>query len=193
MVGKKFGKVKVLGYTKIRDNSGTLRIKMFCKCDCGVTKEMYKQALFICVNPSCGCGSKNTRFVRKNGSHENDTYGIWVSMRARCRNPRYRYYSQRGIKVSKEWEDFETFKKDMGERPVGYSIERIDSNGDYCKENCRWASSKEQAYNRRTTVLFKYEGRLLNSKEIQTVLNKTKNQIKTMVKVGKLTKIKKYS
>jgi hypothetical protein len=77
--------------------------------------------------------------------------GTWRSMLYRCDNPNYRefaHYGGRGIKVCIEWYDFNTFCVDMGERPEGHTLDRIDNEKGYCKENCRWATSKEQNSNR---------------------------------------------
>lgn len=83
----------------------------------------------------------------------------------RCTNPKntsYRNYGGRGIKVCDRWlgeQGFENFLTDMGERPSdGYSIDRIDNNGDYCPENCRWATKKEQCNNMRKTIMLSYNG-----------------------------------
>lgn len=79
-------------------------------------------------------------------------YRLWQSMLNRCRNPRstsYANYGGRGITVCQEWQVFETFLADMGERPEGYSLDRKDNSGPYCRENCRWATYKQQARNTR--------------------------------------------
>lgn len=83
---------------------------------------------------------------------ERPIYKIWVNMRQRCnnpKNPKYKDYGGRGIKVCERWDSFALFLKDMGERPVGHSIDRIDVNGNYEPDNCRWATAKLQRANQR--------------------------------------------
>ena len=87
-------------------------------------------------------------------SHHNRTreYECWVSMRDRCRNPNsksYKNYGARGIVVCKRWDKFETFLADMGPRPKGHSLDRIDNDGNYTPKNCQWATTKQQRHNRR--------------------------------------------
>ena len=84
------------------------------------------------------------------------TYTAWLAMRRRCygiATKSYRYYGGRGIKVCERWNDFENFLADMGERPARMTLDRIDSNGDYNAENCRWATWAEQSQNRRDRKL----------------------------------------
>lgn len=86
------------------------------------------------------------------------TYKSWESMRARCNNPnntRYQDYGGRGIQCCPEWKDFEQFQADMGNRPAGTSLDRKDNNGNYTKDNCRWATKEQQQRNTRRSVLTK--------------------------------------
>lgn len=84
----------------------------------------------------------------------NPIYGTWTNMKSRCSNrnhPKYKYYGQRGISVCDEWiNDFDQFRYDMGPRPEGYSLDRIDNNGDYTPSNCRWADIHTQRSNQRS-------------------------------------------
>lgn len=89
-------------------------------------------------------------------------YWVWAGMKRRCSNPNvldYQNYGARGISVSEEWKSFKNFLKDMGESyRAGLSLDRINNEGNYCKENCRWATSKEQRNNTRANKLFTYMG-----------------------------------
>jgi hypothetical protein len=97
--------------------------------------------------------------VKHGRSHE-QVYKVWFAMKDRCRNPRnyqWKNYGGRGISYDPRWEKFENFIADMGERPRGLTLERIDNNKGYCKANCKWATPKEQSANRR--ICGSYEGK----------------------------------
>ena len=97
----------------------------------------------------------------RHGQWETTTYKSWTSMKQRCNNenaPDYHRYGGRGIKVCDEWLDFVNFYNDMGDRPKDFTLDRVDNDGDYTPDNCKWSSSKEQTRNRRDTNLQKIDG-----------------------------------
>lgn len=97
----------------------------------------------------------------KHGLHRSREYGIWRGMRERCGNPRrpeYPNYGGRGIRVCDRWQEFAAFYEDMGPCPPGYSIDRIDNDGNYEPGNCRWASRVEQQRNRSDNALLTIDG-----------------------------------
>lgn len=97
------------------------------------------------------------------------TYNTWAMMKQRCQNPKakdYPLYGGRGISVWDGWEEFDEFLADMGKRPAGKTLDRIDPDGDYEPDNCRWATPKEQAANRRPRTLLSLEGRKFGRLEV---------------------------
>ena len=96
-------------------------------------------------------------------------YGVWKKMRQRCNDPNnkdYHLYGGKGIVVCERWNEFGTFLLDMGQRPsFKHSIDRIDSNGNYCPENCRWATPLEQFGNTSRIVRFTHNGKTLSIPE----------------------------
>jgi hypothetical protein len=106
---------------------------------------------------------------RKHGMCNIPEYKVWLQMRDRCKNPNnthYSYYGGRGISVSTEWNSFKTFIADMGRRPKGYSLDRIDPNGNYSRENCRWATKIEQANNTRDNRKVEWNGKVYGIREL---------------------------
>lgn len=108
-------------------------------------------------------------------------YIAWIGLRARCNKPShaaYKYYGARGIKVCPEWQNsFDTFLKDMGDRPTNkHSIDRIDNSKGYSKENCKWATRTEQAKNTRHCGNFKYKNKRYTAKELADLFNITLGQ-----------------
>jgi hypothetical protein len=98
---------------------------------------------------------------QKHGKSNTPEYKVWVAMLHRCENkdvPMYKHYGGRGIKVCDRWHDFLSFYEDMGERPKGLTLDRIDNDGDYTPENCRWATQQQQCTNKRNNRRIKYKG-----------------------------------
>lgn len=131
--------------------------------------------------------------AKRHGMWNKREYLIWQHMKARCyrkTSPDYKNYGARGIKISQPWLDkFENFYNDMGDCPEGFSIERIDNNKDYSKSNCKWASRKEQARNRRTSVYYTHDGVTKTVAEWAEILNiKYINLIRT-AKRGTMDKL----
>lgn len=97
----------------------------------------------------------------KHGMSYTPSYSSWMAMKRRCENEKnsdYPYYGGRGIKVCERWQSFDSFLTDMGERPAGMTIDRIDTKGDYEPCNCRWATRKEQSRNKRNNVVLTFHG-----------------------------------
>jgi hypothetical protein len=164
--GEKFHRLTVLS----RAANAGVATQWLCLCDCGKTTIVRAHKLKSGHSKSCGCWNteqavRNGQANRKHGhaihSHRDLTYSTWGSMKDRCR-PSYKAaknYHDRGISVCPRWsESFESFLQDMGVRPQGTTLDRIDVNGNYEPGNCRWATAKEQQNNRRNTNYLKIKG-----------------------------------
>jgi len=153
--GKRFGQLTVIRRAE-NDNAGKAR--WLCQCDCGNKCTVSGHNLRLRPNITCGCYRR-----RQSGLSDTAEYHSWHSMIGRCNNPKsisFHNYGERGISVCHEWYEFKTFLSDMGEMPrKGYSLDRIDNNGNYEPSNCRWATRQEQDCNKRTNRYLSIEGK----------------------------------
>ncbi len=169
-IGQKFNRLLVLSESFPRiTNAGNKHKKVICRCECGNLLTATLTNVNRNKTQSCGCLGAEVRKVAKvtHGHSANGkctkTYETWQGMRTRCYNPKsedYPNYGGRGIKICFRWRGkygFENFLKDMGERPKGMTIDRIDSNKSYYPANCRWATNKTQARNQRTNAVTQEE------------------------------------
>jgi lambda repressor-like predicted transcriptional regulator len=147
-----------------------------CECACGTTCTVRASNLRSGKKKSCGCLNRNSfgdrPYVRKTAfvrTRSNDThglcrsaeYGVWKTMKRRCLPlgiALTKYHGDRGIRVCDRWQHFENFLADMGPRPAGHSIDRINNDGNYEPSNCRWVTKKSQTGNRKNTIFVEFEG-----------------------------------
>lgn len=191
LTGKRFGRWTVISRA---ENKGHHTL-WNCVCDCGKRKAVYGCHLVSGLSPSCGCltRSKIGQLNYSHGESKTRLYKIWSGIKTRCNNPKadnFHLYGGRGINICNEWEySYEAFKKwavENGYKP-SLTIDRIDSSGPYCPENCRWATNKEQSNNTRRTLKIEYNGKNFSIKGLSEYLNLNYNKLYVGIREKKMT------
>ena len=159
LTGKRFGKLIAISFDHMKRTRSYWR----CKCDCGNYRIVAIDHLKHGDITDCGCERRHIARWKKHGMSESRIYTIWSLMKRRCINPlskEFPFYGGRDIAICKEWLDFANFLEWANNN--GYSdeltIDRIDNDGDYCPENCRWVTRKEQSYNKRNNRFITFNG-----------------------------------
>jgi hypothetical protein len=163
LVGKQYGRLTVISFSHVSDRKSY----WLCRCECGNEKTAQRSNLICGSIVSCGCrvaeikanikqysptcavthGCARTRLGKRT-----QAYKVWCWMKRRCNSPKskdYKFYGGRGVTVCERWNKFENFLADMGEPPIGLTLDRVDPYGNYEPKNCRWATWEVQYANRR--------------------------------------------
>lgn len=165
LTDRRFGKLVVIGRYESNDKKD--RYKWICRCDCGNSQLKINSYNNLVHGNTVSCGCHRSRILEESRIKHNLRYSreykIWTGIKERCynkNNKNYETYGARGITMDSEWkESFEAFYRDMGDCPSSsHTIDRKDNNLGYFKDNCRWATRKEQANNKTTNILFTING-----------------------------------
>ena len=189
MIGQRFGSRTVIQEIPERKNGYVIYL---VRCDCGDEVKLNGSYLRSKERPCKSCSlKKNTKkgkehYAYKHGGASRTKgrdriYAVWVAMRQRCNDPndqQYNDYGGRGIKVCHEWNDFSIFLKDMGERPEGMQLDRINNDGNYCKENCRWSDRIVQANNRRGNRIHFIDGKSIKHTDLLKSMDMTRDKFR---------------
>ncbi len=152
--GEKIGNWTVLGRSNINKYQ---QVHYDCLCECGKVSSISSSSLRRKRSFSCR-GCINKKIFTTHGKNDHYLYRTWTSIKQRCynlNNEKYKYYGGRGINICDRWlNNFDNFINDIGERPIGTSLDRIDNDGNYEPTNCKWVDKKEQTRNRRLFISF---------------------------------------
>jgi hypothetical protein len=163
--GQRFGKLVALD--KERSNTKSGRAIWLCTCDCGNLTKVLSSNLIHGITKSCGCNK--TLGIVTHGMSATAFYHVWQGLKTRCTNAnsnKYKYYGAKGIKYDVRWRGFENFYDDMHKSyKEGLTLERINPDSDYTKDNCTWVTYTEQNNNKADNIHLKYNGQIYTVKE----------------------------
>lgn len=191
LTGRRFGKLVVVGFAGVaRKPNGHTRKMWSCRCDCGEGATSAGEDMKSGHTTSCGCviPEASRRSATTHGLSSTPLYHVWSTMLARCQNRRnkaYKHYGGRGIAVCDRWLSFNNFYDDMS---AGYCpgvwLDRVNNNGAYCRENCRWATPRQQNNNRRDNAMLELNGERRSLTEWSRMLNLPVSRLKFRRKMG---------
>lgn len=179
LTGQVFNRLTVIDRA---DNAKGGQARWNCICECGNARIVIGSKLISGWSKSCGCYGRDqvAKARTTHGMSHTPTHDVWKGMRDRCTNKNakvFKYYGGRGIAVCDRWKKFENFYADMGEKPKNRSIDRIDNDGDYTPENCRWATRAQQANNTCRTIHIFFNGKTQTMVEWANEMNITRNAL----------------
>lgn len=174
--GDKFNKLTFIELSEKKSKDKHLVGKFIC--DCGRVKEVIISRVVNGYTKTCGNKVHLKGINKTHGFKYTDIYNIWSGMKRRCNNKKDKYYGGRGITVYNRWNKFENFYEDMGERPRGKSLDRIDNNKGYSKENCRWVSRSIQQKNKIDSLYV-----FINNKKFNSITEAAKYHNKSITTI----------
>ncbi len=191
IAGLRFGRLTALSRYGVSPSG---KVMWNCRCDCGKSTIVDGGAMRSGNTKSCGCYNDEATAARftKHGyekvNRKSRAYMIWLSMNQRCSNPAssdYAYYGGRGIDVCESWRaSFLAFLSDMGDPPIGASLDRKDNNAGYKPSNCRWVTRKEQANNMRGNILLVVNGESFTMSQFGALHNLSHSAVRGRIKRG---------
>ncbi|NCU42724.1 MAG: AP2 domain-containing protein [Candidatus Moranbacteria bacterium] len=188
-IGDKYGRLTILEEaSRSNGKPGRRHRRFLCECECGEKIITELASLRNGSTKSCGCFKRDLTIQRnKKGTHcmsRSRTYTSWYSMKTRCFNKNHEAYSRYNGKLNDRWLKFENFYEDMGERPRGMSLDRIDNSKGYSKENCRWATAKEQNNNKKNNKKLIYNGIIYNMSQLIQKIKMNRSTFEARIRRG---------
>lgn len=178
LTGQRFGLLIAVERVRSRDHQDGIWL---CRCDCGGERRTGVHLLTSGKTTNCGCKRRTHGHSYGSNGRKSPTYLSWSNMLARCTNPTnpaYDHYKKLGIVVWDGWRSFERFLADMGDRPEGTTLDRIDNDGNYEPGNCRWATKTRQANNRRTNLRLEYKGNAYSLADLARATGQSKETLR---------------